>query len=469
MIACRWSFPWEAGANQWFLSEGCGDDLSMHRNLHGGTDSPKGEHEKDHIMTYSQMSGLWHFPALMTIGLIVVSGLMLIQVISTRVKSLDIRPLAYLAVIVSSLYLLRRIYVGELVILDERVWHELAGEAASQLSAVSPQAGALSTLPPGKEGYVWILGWIYSISGAAPMIPIVINIFLHGILTIVLARTTEVLTLHLTIDPHLTTRAVRLVALTTAVAPSIAYWVPLVLRETLCLLCIALVVLFAIHLVATRQPKFLILLALPLAVLIWVRESIGVALLAGLILGLSFSWLRDLRFKWVGRLFLFVPVAAAIVALGAVIDAQSSLDTSAIARRSVELSTNAASGFPGVSASSSVPDILLIQAPRVALGPFLWEFRPTSVMILAFVEAIAWLACLFLAMRSKPFRSNDVLDRAIATLVVCVAIVLVAALAISIGNYGSLARLRPMAFVVLLPMAGVGYARIRERKREPAI
>ncbi|MBD1590425.1 hypothetical protein HC744_00015 [Arthrobacter sp. S1_S22] len=414
-------------------------------------------------MIYNQFSGLWNFPALITVCLIVVSGLMLIHVIGSRVTSLDVRPLAYLAMTASTLFLLYRIYTGEIVELDERVWHELAAEAGAQLSAISPSPGALSTLPPGKEGYVWILGWTYVISGPAPMVPIVLNIILHGILTIVLARTAEVISLHLMIGEKSRVSAIRFVGITTAVVPSIVFWVPLVLRETLCLLCIALAVLFALHLVATGKLRFLIFLAPPTAVLVWVRGSIGLALLAGLLLGWSFSWLRKRRFPWVGRLFLSIPVAVTLISLWSAVDSQTSLDASDIATRSVDLSTTASSGFPGIRASSSITDIILIQGPRVAFGPFLWEFRPVAVMFLAFIEAMSWLACLFLALKAKPFRSGDPLHRALAMLVASVAIVLLLALAISIGNYGTLARLRPMVFVVLLPLAGVGYARIRGR------
>lgn len=412
-------------------------------------------------MSYSQFSELWNFPALATVCLIAVSGLIVIHIISVTVTSIDVRPHAYLAITVSTLFLLYRIYIGEIVELDERVWHELAAEASAVLSGPSPSPGALGTLPPGKEGYVWILGWAYVISGPAPMVPIVLNIILHGILTIILARTAEVFSLHLAIDENSRVSAVRFVALTTAVVPSIVLWVPLVLRETLCLLCIALALLFALHLVATWKVRFLVFLTLPTTILIWVRGSIGLALLAGLLLGLSFSWLRNRPFQWVGRFFLSIPVAVALFSLWFAVDSQSSLDASDIATRSVDLSTTASSGFPGIRASSSIMDIILIQGPRVAFGPFLWEFRPIAVMFLAFIEAVSWLACLFLALKSRPFMSKHSLHRALGMLVASVAIVLLLALAISIGNYGSLARLRPMVFVVLLPLAGVGYARIK--------
>lgn len=411
-------------------------------------------------MTYSHLSELWTFPALMTLALIFTMGLILIQVTSGRVTSFDVRPVAYAAMILSCLIFFGRVVMVGYLVADEALWHRLGAEAADLLLIGSTGSAALATVPAGKEGYVWILGWLYSISGAAPAVPVSLNIVMHGLLVVVLAKTTEAIAVHTGRELSIRVTAVRSVAVTAAFVPSIALWVPLALRETLTLFCIAVSLMLAMFFITTRNTKYLIYLLPPLGVLIWVRGSIGLALVAGLLIGMSFLFLSGARFAWVGRFLLVVPLSVVLIYLGTLVDSQTSLDAAAVTNRSVDLATSAGSGFAGISGTSSLMEVLLIQGPRVVAGPFLWEFRPNGVMILAFSESLAWIMGVYLASRSGYMQSKQKVDREIAALFVCVALILVAALAISVGNYGILARLRPMIFVVLLPLAGFGYARL---------
>lgn len=340
---------------------------------------------------------------------------------------------------------------------DEVTWHALATAAAQAMGGV----GASASYVAGKEGYMWIVGFFYWLAAPAPIIPLVLNLSAH----VVTASAVGVSAALLVRDarPTMVRAAGAWGAWLIALNPIIFWWAAYVLRESLTMMAVSLSACAAIW--GARKGRSLTLLwALPpLALLYWIRGGLGIGTAAALVIGFIFARLGRSRWRtWLTVLLGLGLVILAFRGWGMISDALG-VSEDRVASGTAELSTIASSGFGGLSSSNSLFSVLTVTFPRVLLGPFPWELSASGVMALAVLDQLCWmLALLPVAARviqRRPLPGGS-----------WVALVLfgfhLGALALSVGNYGLLARFRPMMTVDLMPMAAVILAAWRDRRHQ---
>ncbi|MBW4919451.1 hypothetical protein, partial [Klebsiella pneumoniae] len=93
---------------------------------------------------------------------------------------------------------------------------------------------------------------------------------------------------------------------------------------------------------------------------------------------------------------------------------------------------------------------------RAFLGPFPWEWRPTPGMLLAVLEGAFWGIALVLSvlyLRRCMSGAATKFQRNASLALMAMTFVMVMVLAVGISNYGMLARLRPIALPMVIPLA----------------
>jgi len=413
------------------------------------------------------------FEALALIAILIVAGLALA---AHLVRTSDCRKVAtamVAAVIVDVAIRLTTYTINPRLLADELFWHTLASAAARYFRGESAMA---TSSVEGKDGYVWVLGALYAAGGATPLLAIVLNIMAHVLLVGVAARSTRILVDQSDLSAPVASRTVAAAAYLTAILPSFTWWTPNVLRETITLLLIASAVMLATKSLASGRAYPMVLAAGCLALLTWIRGTLGISVTLALMAALMFVWFGRSRYH---ALLRFVSlVLLVLIGMPIVVAITAFLDISAdnIAIRTAELSETASSGFTGLGSSLDVGSIVRIIAPRVAFGPFPWELTTSGVMLLAAVELACWLLVLFFAWRGiRLTKPRGILhgSRWLIPIYIVVAFAILFGLMFTVGNYGILARFRPIPTIVLVPLAGLGFAwpfRTREgggSSREP--
>lgn len=401
-----------------------------------------------------------------TVLLVIVAGLTL----GTWVRRLKVPHLSAVlfATIFLDLILLGAQVTGSQTLIgDARAWHALGALASEYLTGRS--ANSVSYVE-GKEGYIWILGTLYSLSGPAPLVAVFFGISCHLWATVAVASSGDMLAKAADISQELRSQVVLTSACLLCLLPCFGWWAPQVLRESLTLALIATAVYLTLSMFVLRHLWPIIPLALSLTLLIWVRGGLGAVISTALLIGVLYVVVGRSRYR---ALFRFAILATAVVVfpwaqprLSAVFDtvADSAGATTA------ELSSIATSGFPGLAAQVDLITLLGVTAPRVLFGPFVWEFAPTGVMILAVAELSCWLFVFLLSLKgARRFRSGQVMTGAawlLPILFIALAALLLG-LMMTVGNYGILARFRPLATMLLVPLAAVGLLSTKRLRSSP--
>lgn len=344
---------------------------------------------------------------------------------------------------------------------DSETWHILATQASDFLTGRTEYS---VTYVDGKLGYLWIVGGIYAVTGSTPMAPIMLGIVCHLLLVTVIARITALLA------PSQPPQAIRRSAYLAAFLPCIVWWTPHILRESLTFMLVATPLYGAMRIVSGRGQRAatLAFTCAALATLIWIRGSLGYMVTIGVVLGVLYVRAGRSRYHTAIRSALIGTGIAAFPFVFQVLSESLGLTEDGIAIVTSELSDIAVSGFPGLVNETNLLRILSVTIPRVLAGPFPWELAPNGVMALAFMELVCWLAIGLGAIRArKAFLPNQLLAdrRYLIGLIIVVFAVVIVALAITAGNYGILARFRPIATVVIIPLAGIGFSFTRSPSR----
>ncbi|MEW1961049.1 hypothetical protein AB0269_01145 [Microbacterium sp. NPDC077644] len=374
-------------------------------------------------------------------------------------KSAKVGRIAFLATLMDVALLLILIATSGELVGDENTWHTLAVQAAQFLNGESSDAVVYVA---GKEGYIWIVGALYAVSGPAPLVAIALGIICHALLVVVVAKTTELIADSADAEFARISVAVRRSAYLTALAPSLVWWSPHILRESITYLLVAVAVCWVVHAFVKRRAAGLIAAALALAILTWIRGTLGLTVSIAIAFALIYIVLGQSRFRLLLRGSLFLGLLLLLQPIQSTLSELLGVSEERVVGTTTELSSIAESGFPGLGGQASLVDVLTVTAPRVLVGPFPWEFSPTAVMLLAFVELACWVLVAVLALRSlSTFRPGGALhdSRGLTSLILVVVVVILIGLALTVGNYGILARFRPMAMVALLPLAAIGLTR----------
>lgn len=424
------------------------------------------------MVTY--FSGLDQVEGVATLATIVLAGALVSAIASRRLTGS--RPL---------LAILASLYIDAVMLLvlsssngqlanDAVLWHNFGVDGAEHMQHML--AGEASEPPSkeGKEGYVWILGTLYLFGGATPMLGIALNVALRVFTVLAMMFTVKSVLAATSLSVGGVNRIAAGSGIITALMPAFAFWSPQLLRESITIFLMVGALGSATRFVLTRRPGALLFLAAMVLILGWVRQSLGISFGFAVSAGIAYCLLGQSARMASLRIWLLVisiplfPVA--LQSLMSIVD----VDSDGIVGGAVELSEESVSGFPGLAEVRTVPEVLLVSFPRVFMGPFPWELSANSVMLLALMEQLCWITTAFFSVLAvHQFKRKPELSPAswIVPLYVITAVALIVGFSITVGNYGLLARFRPMATASLLPVACIGayfwFMGMRRSNRSP--
>ncbi|QGU01011.1 hypothetical protein CKALI_00550 [Corynebacterium kalinowskii] len=356
---------------------------------------------------------------------------------------------------------------------DELSWHRQGTVAAKVI--LGQQQLKEGVFGIGKAGYSWLVGAMYSVVGEIPFVMLFLNTCLFILLVPLLMAIAENLTASLDLDPNVQARALRFSGFFIAAVPTIVFWTPRLLRETLTMFLIAVAIYSLLKLIETKHFGFLVSLGLSISVLITIRAQIGIGLAAAVALAMAVSSILKIRGA-LTRTLVLVPLIVIFGLLawnGATSIRDIDLKQTAAANRELASADSAFSGAESLGQANSIVDVLLFNFPRVLLGPFPNEVNPSGVMLLATFSNFFWLLALYFGLKKLPgLLSSNVGSeakklRSIVVLLVFFA-VLIFMTSFSAGNYGLVIRMRLMSFVPIIPLAGLGFA-LRYSNKKTAI
>lgn len=328
---------------------------------------------------------------------------------------------------------------------DSRSYHEEAHSALIAYQHGSTHAS--NSLFIGKEGWPILLKYVYRIVGPEPFAGLIINAVALTLVSVIVYKTSKLLRLS---DNGAS------VAAMSALLPQFTLWSGLLLREAIIWFAVSLIGYFATRAVTrTGNGAFSIAsLALSVALLFTFRASLAVVFGFALMLSVVFAKTVPIYSK-LGASALAL---ASLPIVFAYLDESSLLDSGRIDMSRSELSA-ATTGFTTGSGGDLISQLVSFPEGlvRVLVGPFPWE-----VINLGPIAGVEWLCWIVLivpvawATRRLPPGGKVLVVLGLASLI---------ALAISISNYGTLARLRIMTIVMLLPLVGVAWDALDARMK----
>lgn len=414
-------------------------------------------------MTYSVFDGLTSFPTLATLTIMVVLIAALSMQMARRIHSVNVLKYVLLAGLCDFAFFFVLTVRSTILVRDAAEWHGLATEAALFLAGGTDVKVAYVD---GKEGYIWILGALYAIGGASPILAIAMNTASRIVTLFCVAKSTEVMCSKAALPAEHTAKAVKAAAILAAVLPSFVIWSPQVLRESLTVMCVAAAAALAFVGVVRRINILVVAAILPLILLIWMRSTLGLSVTAALVTAIIYTFLGSSKYRKPLRAMFIVAALVTLPLTVVWLSASLGVTPERIVGSTAELSETASTGFPGLSWDANVPRVLSITVPRVAIGPFPWEWRFSGAMLLAQVEWACWILTLFLAWRALRASGHAGVLRTASWMMaffVFLSGAILMGLTLTVANYGILARFRPIAMVALLPLAGLGVIPARRR------
>lgn len=405
---------------------------------------------------YTVFDGLARFQTLTTLAIMALLTIHLAILAAKHIHSVRILKFLGLSVLLDAGFFVALTIRTTVLQRDAQLWHMLATEAAQFLTGAT---NISVTYVDGKEGYIWLLGAVYAVGGNSPILALALNSTARLVTVFCIAKSTEVMceTADFTVEQR--NKVVTAAAILTAVLPAFAVWAPQVLRESLTIMCVALAATLA-FVGIIRGHGFLVLLAsLPMLLLVWLRSSLGISVSVALVVAVTYTFLGKLRYSTELRAGLVLTSLVTLPYSLAWLTSTLGLTSDRIVNSTAELSETASSGFPGLGWDATLPQVISITAPRVAIGPFPWEMSLSGAMMLAQLEWLCWIVVLILVSRAlRLARRNELLETTswmVPFFVVLSGAILVG-LMLTVANYGILARFRPIATVAVLPIASLG-------------
>lgn len=307
-------------------------------------------------------------------------------------------------------------------------------EAREFVMVWTGEARALPIISTGKEGFTLLLAAVYYAVGHQPFIGVLINVTASALIVPIVAATAERLG-----APG--NRAAWMAAL----FPSLLFWGSLGLRESLVWLCIAVVGWSLVGLASNPRGSDIAWMIAGLLGLLWVRGTAAILIGAGGVMALM-----AVRRK-AGGLVIALGLAALVVAspiAQRTVQITSAYEVQNINKSRAALTGLADSGFATASYEGRLGIVRALPAmlPRAVAGPFPWEWPRLNPLFA--LDAIAWLVLLWWT-----WRGRRALGGQKSFILIGPAIVIVLALAVTSGNYGTLQRLRLLSAILIIPVA----------------
>lgn len=326
------------------------------------------------------------------------------------------------------------------------------GELYHQLAAGFGPGRSGTTIAAGKEGYVFLLGWLYRLFGTHIGVALILSAFLGAALAPIVFDTTFRL---------FGSRAARYSVPLIVLWPSLVFWSSQPLREGAIHSLIALAMNMTVRIRTSFAMAPVLGLVGALAALATFRSYIAIvcatALAAGLILSAE---------RLASRLRLLLMVTVAILPLyplatnyeGTATTLSSNLDDVAVVRAGN--ARTAESGY-GTKETISTPTELFrylpAALPQATFGPPVWT-ASSVVVALGSVDGALWVLTVVALIR---IARRGLMRIAWIPVIPTASILLV--LAVLAGNYGAVVRLRCQAFVLIAPLLALAIERRRSR------
>ena len=316
----------------------------------------------------------------------------------------------------------------------------------------------LPLLPGGKEGFYYLLAGIYWVFGPHTSAGVAVNAMLAAALVPIVTDTTERL---------FGRSAARPVPPLMLVAPSILVLTSGLLKEAVILFLVAVAVNGAVRITHLLQVGPLLAVAGSLALLFTFRAWVALVLAQGLFAGVVLGKRQLISALGTGMsvvallAVLVVPLGLGYSGYQAAIE--SDLEQANLVRQ--DLAVSASSGFApeaDISTSRQAVSYLPEGLVRFSLGPFPWQVSSVR-QLPALADALfiwAMLPSLWVGLRVARRRIGRQLFVAVLP-----ALATSVLLALSIGNYGAIARERMQVLVVVLPVMAFGLVERRRRRR----
>ena len=343
-------------------------------------------------------------------------GLVLVFIVGSFARTTAPATVGYLAHLAAALAVF--VFAG-LAVPDAVLYDQTASHTAPPGSVI---------LPIGKEGWTTVLTGMYDVFGRLPAVGLIINVTIAGLTVVLFALIARQLGL-----PE------RRTAWFVALVPSGILWSSLLLRESFTWFFVAGCLLGFALIANDRLLGGVVISVVSLAGLFEFRGTAAIILAASGLVAIPLA-----RRQWLLLVSAILAAAALTVSpLGSPIRNYIGTYTPLQILVSREwLSQNATTGFP--------VDNIWNVATRVLLGPAPWEW-PTVGSLLA-GDGILWVVVLVLAIWGSWLAP----DRHMALLLIIPALLLLASLALTSGNYGTMQRLRAQPELILLPLAAAG-------------
>lgn len=338
---------------------------------------------------------------------------------------------------------------------DGPTWHGLAVTVSEFLQGISDDTEGLRE---GRAGYSWITGMLYAALGHSPALLIVLNFLAQAILIITISK----ITIRFAVSIGSADQRIKMAssaAWILALTPSIFIWVPQILRETIASSIVSLALLGAIAWLQDRRGRYILLTVVSLGLLFWIRATMASGVIAAFVA--AAIMVTPLRTKYSAGIrmgvggILFAGVLAIIPRLGVsqslTLESRAT-DLSYLARTA----TTAYVDNAGVYSSDPYMAVATVNLPRTIFGPFPWELDASPGMVLALLEAVTWWGAIGITglwlFRRKSSAISEESNNGILKVLMIVAAGLLLVCAVGISNYGMLSRIRPAAYVCLVPI-----------------
>lgn len=306
-------------------------------------------------------------------------------------------------------------------------------------------------LVTGKEAFPTLLAFLYNTFGHLPELGIIVNCVAAAALPIVMVLICRALGWY---------QAERYAAWIVVLWPALFLWGPLLLRESLIMLTLAVALLGTVRARERKLDGLLMLLASAL-LLIGLRGGLGymVAIVLPACLALEAVLSRSMR---------VATRATAIAVLGVGLVVAASVITPAVesadyfdADRQARVATALDTGSTSFSQAGEGFTGGLSNLPSIMFGPFPWQVTSPGLLI-AGIDAVLWLLVWLFAVRG-------VLSlRVKAASVYCwlPTLGLLYYMSSAATNFGLIMRMRALGVPFIAPLAAVGIAVFLERRRQ---
>lgn len=343
----------------------------------------------------------------------------------------------------------------------------VAGLAAPDAIHYSAQAEDLVTghagrgVTPGKELFTYLLKLVYSTVGVQPGIIIALNVLLVAAVPTMLGIVAASLRM-----------PIKLSQWAGALVPQTFLWGVLLLRESIIWFAILLCILALAKLYETRRwAIWLPVLVVALVILAYTRGTIAIVLAAAAVIVLLIM-VRSLKVATItigAALVLGMVAVLALPGIGALV-AKFSADSGAAARVPGASSRTSSTLFHPMHFGNDFLDLVAAKAQALlntAAGPTPLDLGHVSIIY--FADGLVWVVVLAFAIVGWVF----IRPKFPALLLFIPAALILASMAWTLTDYGTLIRLRLMPLLILLPVAAYGFtgawARLAQRRRDRAL